>query len=313
MDDLDIISIIIPVYNSSKYIQQSLLSVLYQSCKMYELIIVDDGSTDNSIQLIQEFLSKNPEIQAKVLVNSENKGVSKARNRGLILASGTYICFLDADDSYKPDFVSLMKSQIVKGFDFVYCGYDIIDEDNHTTVEFASRRKYLDNSEEIIKQYIYSKTHFSIVAAIYKKKFLMDHKILYNENCRLGEDIEFLCNLLLKGPKCTSVKQSLYQYIRRPESTTNNITSNHVNDCISALSRIQQNIPTLKGKFLFEITRKANMSFHLMEELYQQKVDGLRLLNKRFYFSLLTLLHMLKCPMHRFRRFLNFLLFFYSS
>lgn len=91
------ISIIIPVYNVEKYIEECLISVLNQTMKEIEIICINDGSTDNSLKILNNYKNKNENIR---IVNQENSGLSNARNVGLSLAKGEYIFFLDSDDFF---------------------------------------------------------------------------------------------------------------------------------------------------------------------------------------------------------------------
>ena len=100
-------SIIIPLYNKAAYIEKALQSVLSQTFKEFELIVVDDGSTDNSLEIVQKF--KNSKVQ---IIEQANSGVSTARNNGVRLAKYDYIAFLDADDWWAPDFLLEMKDLI---------------------------------------------------------------------------------------------------------------------------------------------------------------------------------------------------------
>src|ERR1035437_6016704 len=102
-------SIIIPLYNKAKYIQKAIHSILSQTFQEYEIIIVNDGSTDNSLEVISSCQLSTVNYQ---LINQENKGVSTARNNGVKLAKYDYIAFLDADDWWEPTYLEEMKALI---------------------------------------------------------------------------------------------------------------------------------------------------------------------------------------------------------
>lgn len=94
------VSIIVPVYNVENYLRKCLDSLINQTLKNIEIICINDGSTDNSLSILEEYASKDERI---IVINQENAGVSSARNRGLEIATGEYIAFVDADDSVTPD------------------------------------------------------------------------------------------------------------------------------------------------------------------------------------------------------------------
>ena len=98
-------SVVIPLYNKEHYIEKTIRSVLAQTCPDYEVIVVDDGSQDSSLALAKKFEGGNIRVIAQ-----ENQGVSVARNTGILNASGKYICFLDADDEWRPDYLATIQS-----------------------------------------------------------------------------------------------------------------------------------------------------------------------------------------------------------
>ena len=116
------ISVIVPVYNKEKYLERCLTSILSQSYKELEVIIVNDGSTDESLRICEAF-SKDKRVR---LVNESNRGVSHARNRGIMLATGEWIAFVDADDYPDKDYFSSLLA-VSKGYDLVMCGAHVTD------------------------------------------------------------------------------------------------------------------------------------------------------------------------------------------
>ena len=127
MINMPFVSIIMPVYNAEKYILESVQSVLDQSYQNYELIIVDDASTDHSIELISSICEGNPHV--KILRLSENGGVSHARNTGIKYAKGEYIAFIDSDDIWKPEKLMLqMQFMLEHNVLFSFTSYEILHD-----------------------------------------------------------------------------------------------------------------------------------------------------------------------------------------
>ena len=115
------LSIIIPVYNTEKYLHRCVDSVLQQNMSDYELILVDDGSTDGSGKICDEYKEKDSRVK---VIHTQNQGVSKARNTGLELSSGEYIGFVDADDYIDADmYEKLIEASIDSNADVCCCGY----------------------------------------------------------------------------------------------------------------------------------------------------------------------------------------------
>lgn len=125
--DEKLISIITPVYNSDKYIIDTINSVLSQTYQNWQLILVDDGSRDASIKIIDEFRSKDSRIE--VIKNPQNIGPARSRNKGIERATGDYIAFLDSDDIWLPEFLETMISfSVANDYDFVFSSYKRTDE-----------------------------------------------------------------------------------------------------------------------------------------------------------------------------------------
>ena len=115
------ISLIIPVYNVEKYLRRTLESVENQTFKNFEVIIVNDGSTDGSLEIIQEFVNKHDNF---ILVDQENSGVGMARNAGIKVSRGIYIAFLDSDDFLEPNYLKKLYFAAIKtGSDIVCCNF----------------------------------------------------------------------------------------------------------------------------------------------------------------------------------------------
>ena len=128
MSDLGLVSIIMPLYNSEKFLSSSIESVVKQTYKNWELIIVDDRSTDNSLQKAIEYMKKDNRI--KIIKLQENSGPAIARNTGIEAANGKFIAFLDSDDMWLPDKLELQLNFMRKtNASFSYTAYKKVNED----------------------------------------------------------------------------------------------------------------------------------------------------------------------------------------
>lgn len=138
----ELVSIIMPSYNCGKYVEESIKSVQGQSYQNWELLFVDDCSTDNTISIVNHMLSSDTRI--KLLRNNTNRGAAVSRNRGLREARGRWVAFLDSDDLWEPDKlarqVHFMKD---KGYVFSYTGYQEIDENSNSTGVYISGPKHI--------------------------------------------------------------------------------------------------------------------------------------------------------------------------
>ncbi len=299
MDDNVLVSVIIPVYNSAKYLADPFESLVAQTYGTFEVIIVNDGSTDASDLIIQEFITKHPEIQVTYLNNSQNRGQSYAYNLGIKNAKGYCIGFLDADDRYEPTFLQEMVEEIGDAFDLVYCGFDQVNPLTGQRIKFEENRIYLKESKEIINAYLGATTHFAHTAALYRTAFLMMENIWYDEDCRYGEDLEFMCRLLLRQPRCSCVQKSLYLYIRRSDSVTANSDCENIYQVVYGIERVVSEIPSSYGKLHFIFTRNANIVYHVICELYEKQVKKRVSLRRRMRWSFLFVSHMFLRPMSK--------------
>ncbi len=124
-----LVTVIMPVYNAERYMEQSIESIIAQTYQKWELLIVDDGSTDSSVQIMQEYCSRDRRIQ--MILSTGNEGVASARNKGIQAAKGEYIAFLDSDDLWKAEKLEIQIHYMQEhNCGFVYSAYDVIDEKN---------------------------------------------------------------------------------------------------------------------------------------------------------------------------------------
>lgn len=132
----NIVSIIIPTYNLENCIEKTLESIINQSSYNFEIILVDDGSTDKTIEKAFEIMSNHPKLSYKI-ISKENGGVSSARNRGLLEASGKYILFLDGDDLISKNLVQEINKRKDTNSDILIWKYNTVSEDNKLLVEYS--------------------------------------------------------------------------------------------------------------------------------------------------------------------------------
>ena len=131
-----LVSIIVPVYNVAPYLREALDSIVNQTYKDLEILIIDDGSTDGSSAICEEYASKDPRIR---LIHQSNKGLSGARNTGLEHATGDYVAFIDSDDSVSPVFIeSLVNAMTSSSASIAVCKFSIINTSGSMTGVAAS-------------------------------------------------------------------------------------------------------------------------------------------------------------------------------
>lgn len=210
-----LISIIIPVYNVEKYLPACLDSVLAQTYRNLEVILVDDGSPDGSGAVCDAYAAKDSRIR---VIHQENGGASAARNAGLDLASGSFIGFIDPDDYIEPDMYEILYEQLQSsGADVAQCGYVWEEEGKEDVFFHNSGEVKLYNGPYCIQELLtVEKPWWAVWNKLYRSKLFQE--LRFNEDLRVGEDIFFTFQIFLQMKQLISIKRPLYHYICRPFS-----------------------------------------------------------------------------------------------
>lgn len=201
------ISIIVPIYNREKYLAKCLDSIINQTHKNLEIILVNDGSSDNSINICKKY-AKN-DLRIIIINKSKNEGVSAARNKGLEIATGDYIGFVDSDDSILPNmYEKLLEDIIIYDTDFIQCGSYVNQKKLHSS---ENRIEIYEGNDVIVKLFLSNWIITSVVwDKLYKKSFL--DKTSFNSNYRKNEDVLYIFNLVQRAKKIGLSNLALYDY-----------------------------------------------------------------------------------------------------
>lgn len=213
------LTVIIPAYNVEKYIRRSIESVSKQTEKDLEIIVINDGSTDGTKEIVEELQKKDQRI---ILVNKENGGLSSARNKGIDMANGKYICHLDGDDWIEcTAYEKMLNLAEKKGLDIVisdyYDDYDNGRVEQHCDVKFESE---VYSGKDYLKKYLMGEGVSSIWNKIYRSNLYKDYKIRHPDGISIGEDLATLPKLLINARKVGKVNEHFVHYIQNPNSMT---------------------------------------------------------------------------------------------
>ena len=222
-----IVSIIIPVYNVSPYIERCLQSVINQTYTDIECILVDDCGSDNSIDLAQSFIDGyKGDISFTILHHTKNKGLSAARNTALRHAKGKYVYFLDSDDTITTDCIEslIAKALVYPDVDFVQG--NILDERASISSYgwHAQLPEYCDNHEKLEK-YIFFMVVTSAWNKLLKTSFLIEHKLFFPEGI-IHEDMYWIFFLTKHTKAVSFVNKGTYSYYINPNSIITSIDPN---------------------------------------------------------------------------------------
>jgi len=207
------VSIIIPAYNQDKYLKETLDSVISQSYKDYECIVVDDGSTDNTARIADKFcVHKNIHYHYQ-----NNKGLAGARNAGIIRASGKYIHFLDSDDLIEEDFFNKMAERMNNSdIDILTCGWIYIDKDGKKISDKIGPVKSEDYFSDL------SLGNLFPVHSAFMKRAIFEKIDKFNEDLGALEDWDLWLRAADKGLRFATIDKAFVYYRRQPESMTLN-------------------------------------------------------------------------------------------
>ena len=215
----ELISVIIPVFNVEAYLNKCMASVVQQSYKELEIIVVDDGSTDNSSQICDEWALKDSRIH---VIHKENGGLSDARNAGLAVATGGYISFVDSDDWLKPRFMeTLMRTLKETNADIVECGVTYVDEQEHVLRKRCFREnKAIKNRIEALRALI---KEDGIYQTVWNKLYRHDVlKGILFEKGKYNEDDFWTYQVFDRAEKLAVISDELYCYLQRNTSIMGN-------------------------------------------------------------------------------------------
>lgn len=217
------VSIVVPVYNSIKYIEKTTESIVSQAFNNYEVIIVDDGSNDNSAKVAEEIL-KQYSISYQ-LITQKNMGLSGARNTGIRNSKGKYICFVDSDDIIHPAHLSTMFSLAEENdLKLVCCDYEETHDDNRSGNQLIQNENTIISGSEFTKVIINRKPPIFVCGILILREELFKYKLFFNEKLRFGEDSDYLLRLLNKFDRVGLTQKQTYKYLNRNDSIMKTIT-----------------------------------------------------------------------------------------
>lgn len=234
-----LVTIVLPTYNGSRFLRDSIESVLNQTYQEWELIIVNDCSTDNTLEIAKEYEAKDARI--KVVTNQTNKKLPASLNVGFSLAKGDYYTWTSDDNMYKPDAIEFMVNYLNNNIDvdLISCSFDYIDENG----KFL--KVFLDNRD----RYQVDLAHYCNIGACFMYRKEIANKVGgYNEEAFCAEDYEYWCRIALEGNIKYS-DENLYIYRKNPASLT--ATKSHITKKLSL---------NIRKKYAKKIMNKCKLS-----------------------------------------------------
>ncbi len=253
------ISIIIPVYNSEKYLRTCLDSVINQTLKDIEIILVDDGSVDKSSEIYNEYLNKDERI---TIIKQTNQKQGAARNRGIEIAKGKYIGFVDADDYVDLNFFEKLyeTAERYESDMAIASLVKVCSGKKRYKWKFESEKLLISDYDKfILAHQIKNAAPYN---KIYKRSFIEKNQIRFKENV-FYEDGPFTVQAVYYANKIITVPEVFYYYLKNPSSTVNSKqTEKHINDALNAKAEILRFVKSHN----FKLSQNA---FHYTKKIYK--------------------------------------------
>ena len=258
-----LVSVIVPVYNVLPYLREALDSVINQTYKNLEILVVDDGSTDGSGEVCDEYLS-DPRV---IVIHQENKGLSGARNTGLDRMTGEYVAFLDSDDAFMPEMIEKMLDAIMRNdTDASICGYDACYTNKSIYLSYFRRTRDIHFCEEKVLSYkevlnllIVDKICWAVWNKVFKRYIWNNIRFPEGDNF---EDMRIMCQIIEQCRQITIVPDVRVFYRKRAGSITNLQTEKSMRDYMLAVHTIEDFIQ----KHISIVFSKE--SEHCFQEIY---------------------------------------------
>jgi len=214
-----IISVIVPVYNAELYLKRCINSITTQTYQKLEIILINDGSTDNSLNICHELAQTDKRIK---VINQKNRGVSYTRNQGINKATGEYLLFVDSDDFIDTNYINKMYQELKNNhYEIVISGMTFCDEkENIIKKELYKKENQELKLDNIIDDVINTLYFCSACKTIISKKLITNNNLQFNEELSYGEDFSFSYQLLKRASKIGYLSDTGYYYRQNSTSLT---------------------------------------------------------------------------------------------
>ena len=281
------ISIIVPVYNAEKTIDRCVNSIFKQTYKDYEVVLVNDGSTDNSLALCENLASGCAHVR---VIDKANGGVSSARNAGLEQAAGEYVCFIDSDDMIVPEYLEKLYSMIMQaGSDMAICRM----KKSADAISIADEIHTL-SSQEMLERMAKSKISFGVCNILLKTEVIKANGLKFAEGYKYSEDLHFVWRAVSFCNKISYTAEAYYIYLDTEGSAMSKFNSSRKDSLVlfdDLLKFFKEYRPEFSKKFERYVVSKSRWSLawqaaiKLDKEEYVKLCDEIRM---KYYFRKLV-------------------------
>ena len=266
---MPLISIIVPVYNTERYLPRCLESILSQSFTNFELLLIDDGSADGSGQMCDSYAEKDSRIR---VFHKENGGVSSARNLGLNEAQGEWICFVDSDDELLPEGLQIMADGVSKEVDMVMAGYyEFEGETLLTDTSKYGKDGLISRNDALLMMYPSSSLVYMgySVAKLFRRSLVLSKSLLFDDHIKIKEDtlfvVEYLCSI--QNQVCY-ISTPVYKYVKSPVGAMGGLSQSYNPNYLTSFEAVVKMNWLVQG--LPEIDRVLSMAakYEVVNRIY---------------------------------------------
>lgn len=224
----NLISIIVPVYNSEKTLDILFSSIIEQTYDYFEVLLINDGSTDNSLDMCKRIAQLDKRFY---VFSQKNSGVSASRNLGIENSKGEFISFIDADDYIEDDFLEQMLGSVKKDHtDMAICNYKIFNQENNSIFQKSKGLSNIIDSGSIIDAILLSKNFYRGFSwnKLFKRKIINDIALKFDTNLTILEDMDFVISYIVRIKRISLIDNTLYNYRQHESSATKQIDANYL-------------------------------------------------------------------------------------
>jgi hypothetical protein len=264
------VSVIIPTYNTARYLSEALESVMDQTYKDIEVIVIDDGSTDDTREIVQLYRMRDRRIRYCL---QDNSGPSAARNRGMREANGTYIAFLDADDLWMPRKIEKQIAILARNahIGFVYCDNHFVDRDRREITDYVRKIKLVGGH----MAYDLYNDFFLITSAVVMRASCCDTIGYFREDMLVGEDYEYFLKLAYRYPGDVVREKLMVRRVRGESLSRQDAVMDARND-IRTLTEFIRDNPDFRARYRGGVARRLAACYFSLGYNYWNRGQNLR-------------------------------------
>ena len=282
------VSIIVAVYNASNYLDKCLTSILKQSLKEIEIICIDDGSTDSSLEILQKYSKKDERFK---VISQSNMGASAARNRGLEKAKGEYFIVIDSDDWIEEEYLEKMYERAKENeLDIVICDMKFKFNDSkkdYILKDFEVEENEIYSSDYYYKRFIRDNFYGYLLNKLIKLNVIKENKLFYNEKIFMWEDLNFLLKIIFYSKRIGKINKAYYNYRKCENNSSGYIKLKNLLDIEEGFNDLSEfYIKNKEIEKAEEIERRKYLElFRLLGTGNYNKVENIEVLKRRLCYE----------------------------